>query len=556
MESWSYVCRGKGSVANDSISPTDSFTRSKSSMIGWELKNPWNYGSNMLVSGEQAIESQGFEEFGVQEWIGTRLPNDSIRDTLSSKVGTGSIIDPIKPTPNAFFGEDESSSKLSSSAVDSNSNRDSLLIDLKLGGFTDQRDGHNSKFSLGTPILCSSESSTPPKRVRSAGINSHTAYCQVYGCNKDLSSSKDYHKRHKVCEGHSKTAKVIVNGVEQRFCQQCSRFHLLAEFDDGKRSCRKRLAGHNERRRKPHAGFHSGRNGKLLQSYNACAGARFEGSTLMTSSFICKDILPSGLVHPEKCGTNNCFRRIKVVNRTDGSPSAISSTNGNMHSKSFFPFYMEKADASFHDSIANTATESIFNLNNARYPHDLGGPNSGSSPLFQDSSLGSEDFTVFDTASTMQGLSGISESGCALSLLSSKSQISSSQLSEIPVTRSLLLTGQNTPYSMCQVSGKLTGASLQVSTSGVSNKFSPSGVHSVEGSNLGPILISESYDSANFDMSKGIYQGSDFMSAKERFSCEDGATVDLLQLSSQLERVEHQRQSMQVKQENDAFCCL
>lgn len=28
------------------------------------------------------------------------------------------------------------------------------------------------------------------------------------------------------------------------------RFHLLAEFDEGKRSCRRRLAGHNRRRRK------------------------------------------------------------------------------------------------------------------------------------------------------------------------------------------------------------------------------------------------------------------------------------------------------------------
>jgi hypothetical protein len=46
-----------------------------------------------------------------------------------------------------------------------------------------------------------------------------------------------------------------------------SRFHLLAEFDDGKRSCRKRLAGHNERRRKPQVGIHSGRAGRLLQSY-------------------------------------------------------------------------------------------------------------------------------------------------------------------------------------------------------------------------------------------------------------------------------------------------
>lgn len=29
------------------------------------------------------------------------------------------------------------------------------------------------------------------------------------------------------------------------------RFHLLSEFDEGKRSCRKRLADHNRRRRKP-----------------------------------------------------------------------------------------------------------------------------------------------------------------------------------------------------------------------------------------------------------------------------------------------------------------
>ena len=29
------------------------------------------------------------------------------------------------------------------------------------------------------------------------------------------------------------------------------RFHLLAEFDEAKRSCRKRLDGHNRRRRKP-----------------------------------------------------------------------------------------------------------------------------------------------------------------------------------------------------------------------------------------------------------------------------------------------------------------
>lgn len=30
------------------------------------------------------------------------------------------------------------------------------------------------------------------------------------------------------------------------------RFHVLQEFDEGKRSCRRRLAGHNRRRRKTH----------------------------------------------------------------------------------------------------------------------------------------------------------------------------------------------------------------------------------------------------------------------------------------------------------------
>ncbi|KAL8226234.1 hypothetical protein R6Q59_000220 [Mikania micrantha] len=74
--------------------------------------------------------------------------------------------------------------------------------------------------------------------------------CQAEGCNADLTNAKHYHRRHKVCEFHSKASTVITGGLTQRFCQQCSRFHLLSEFDNGKRSCRKRLADHNRRRRK------------------------------------------------------------------------------------------------------------------------------------------------------------------------------------------------------------------------------------------------------------------------------------------------------------------
>lgn len=78
----------------------------------------------------------------------------------------------------------------------------------------------------------------------------HSPKCQAEGCNADLSHAKHYHRRHKVCEFHSKASTVIAAGLTQRFCQQCSRFHLLSEFDNGKRSCRKRLADHNRRRRK------------------------------------------------------------------------------------------------------------------------------------------------------------------------------------------------------------------------------------------------------------------------------------------------------------------
>ncbi|URE37288.1 Squamosa promoter-binding-like protein [Musa troglodytarum] len=52
-----------------------------------------------------------------------------------------------------------------------------------------------------------------------------------------MSSAKDYHRRHKVCEVHSNTSKALVGKRMEKSCQQCSRFHPLPEFDEGKRSC-------------------------------------------------------------------------------------------------------------------------------------------------------------------------------------------------------------------------------------------------------------------------------------------------------------------------------
>ena len=72
-------------------------------------------------------------------------------------------------------------------------------------------------------------------------IYGHVA--QVDGCNKDLASEKEYYQRYRICEEHLKLSSLLKDGVQQRFCQQCGRFHLLADFDGDKRWVLLRLLG-------------------------------------------------------------------------------------------------------------------------------------------------------------------------------------------------------------------------------------------------------------------------------------------------------------------------
>ncbi|XP_004494461.1 squamosa promoter-binding-like protein 1 isoform X2 [Cicer arietinum] len=115
-------------------------------------------------------------------------------------------------------------------------NKEAGSLSLKIGG--------------GSAQIATWEGNSGKKSRVAAGGTSSRAFCQVEDCRADLNNAKDYHRRHKVCEIHSKACKALVGNTMQRFCQQCSRFHMLQEFDEGKRSCRRRLAGHNKRRRK------------------------------------------------------------------------------------------------------------------------------------------------------------------------------------------------------------------------------------------------------------------------------------------------------------------
>lgn len=49
-------------------------------------------------------------------------------------------------------------------------------------------------------------------------------YCQVETCEANLDGAKKYHKRHKVCQVHAKAPIVLLAGLKQRFCQQCSKY--------------------------------------------------------------------------------------------------------------------------------------------------------------------------------------------------------------------------------------------------------------------------------------------------------------------------------------------
>jgi hypothetical protein len=95
-------------------------------------------------------------------------------------------------------------------------------VDLRLGEASDSLE--KSVQDTGKEDLKAVSSfSGSSKRLRLQN-GSQNMICSVDGCNADLSDCREYHKRHRVCEKHSKTPVVLVGGKQQRFCQQCSRY--------------------------------------------------------------------------------------------------------------------------------------------------------------------------------------------------------------------------------------------------------------------------------------------------------------------------------------------
>ncbi|XP_045816481.1 squamosa promoter-binding-like protein 12 isoform X4 [Trifolium pratense] len=237
----------------------------------WNAKSPgqWDW-ENLFLLNSKATENHRLQS---TDWsaetdreinVGVLFPSGDNGYSMSKLAHGSSSRSSKSPSNNSSSnGESKTSMLTQEGSQDNSTGKKELskgdpfetspaaepLLTLKLGKrfyFEDVCPETHSKkaSSSAVPLSCK-------KKGKSKSPDLLQPSCQVEGCGLDLSSAKEYHRKHRVCESHAKSPMVVVAGLELRFCQQCSRFHSVSEFDDKKRSCRRRLSDHNARRRKP-----------------------------------------------------------------------------------------------------------------------------------------------------------------------------------------------------------------------------------------------------------------------------------------------------------------
>jgi hypothetical protein len=232
--------------------------------------------------------------------------------------------------------------------------------------------------------------------------------------------------------------------------------------------------------------------------------------------YVFQDIFRAGIICPGKNEEATWSRHTKLEGESIYSPqSAIPSTSGHLVPKSFL------------------------------HLHGIGKHNCSGVP-----SSGSEDYSF--TASTVQELPGASISSCALSLLSAQSQDLSSHSTGRPMSSPQIMQGRSAHHVLGQTDKPVRVSSVEQYGS---NGLYSYGMNSMEVDRIGSIMPSDASHAGDFQVhNEEIFQESDILNANYFPSTEDGPTVDWLQLSSHLQRVERQRNSIQVKQENGDSC--
>lgn len=160
--------------------------------VEWDL-NDWKWDGDLFIATPLNP--------GVSQTMGRQffpLGNSSNSSSSCSEEGNGNVTREVEKRRRAAAA--------AATGEDGNNNGG---LSLKLGengyDLNGEREGKKTKLGGGS------------------GTN-HRSVCQVESCEADLSKVKDYHRRHKVCEMHSKATSALVAGIMQRFCQQCSRY--------------------------------------------------------------------------------------------------------------------------------------------------------------------------------------------------------------------------------------------------------------------------------------------------------------------------------------------
>lgn len=204
MESLSYTFEETGLPFTDDIELSmDGLVRSRNLLKGWDAETLSPPIKDMF-EGLRFVEP-GFPEMTRKSVLSTQCLENSLDN---ANCDSGKSVE---------FG-----TRFSSSAIKTNDEK-LAPTGLKIENLAAPRELKGNSVPVENSVLSSRGASASAKRTRITNLQSQIPVCIVHGCNKDLSSSKEYHKRHRVCDIHSKTAVVIVNGIHQRFCQQCSR---------------------------------------------------------------------------------------------------------------------------------------------------------------------------------------------------------------------------------------------------------------------------------------------------------------------------------------------
>ncbi|KAA8548538.1 hypothetical protein F0562_000195 [Nyssa sinensis] len=161
------------------------------------------------------------------------------------------------------------------------------------------------------------------KRARTARAPAGMARCQVPGCEADIRELKGYHQRHRVCLRCANASAVVLDGQSKRYCQQCGKFHILSDFDEGKRSCRRKLECHNNRRRR-----------KPIESRGAVAKEHQGG--LLVEDVACDDEAGKDIT----CLSSQIAEREALLQSEDGYISTLCTARDSqsIQSDSVVPF--------------------------------------------------------------------------------------------------------------------------------------------------------------------------------------------------------------------------